>query len=65
MRIVINQEPRELPDGLTLAEAVALLEVSSPFAVAVNQNFVPRTQYAQTPLQEGDQLEILTPVVGG
>ncbi|MGQ9838559.1 MAG: sulfur carrier protein ThiS [Cyanobacteriota bacterium] len=65
MRVFINQEPRELPDGLTLAEAVALLQVSSPFAVAINLNFVPRSQYAQTCLQEGDQVEILTPVAGG
>ncbi|MCF2972542.1 sulfur carrier protein ThiS [Synechococcus sp. Nb3U1] len=65
MRVLINQKPCELPDGITLAEAVALIEVSNPFAVAVNLNFVPRTQYAQTALQEGDQLEIITPAAGG
>lgn len=65
MRVLINQEPRELPEGITLAEAIALIEVSNPFAVAVNLNFVPRTQYAQIPLQEGDQLEIITPAAGG
>ncbi len=65
MRIVINQEPRELPEGMTLAEAVDLLQLSGPFAVAVNQEFVPRSQYAQVLLREGDQLEILTPAAGG
>jgi sulfur carrier protein len=65
MRVLINQEPHELPEDITLAEAIALIKVRTPFAVAVNLNFVPRTQYAQTPLQEGDQLEIITPAAGG
>lgn len=35
------------------------------FAVAINGDFVPRAQYAQTPLGEGDSLDVVAPVVGG
>ena len=35
------------------------------FAVAVNRRCVPRSQYAATLVQEGDDLEILTPMQGG
>ena len=35
------------------------------FAVAVNQNFIPKSHYANTQLCVGDKLEILTPMQGG
>lgn len=65
MRVLINQKPYDLPEGTTLAEAVAQVGASAPFAVAVNLKFVPRAQHEQTRLQEGDQVEIVTPVAGG
>ncbi|MFS8855413.1 sulfur carrier protein ThiS [Synechococcus sp. H55.7] len=65
MRVLINQKPYDLPEGTTLAEAIAQVEISGPFAVAVNLEFVPRAQYERTRLQEGDQVEIVAPVAGG
>lgn len=65
MRIFINQVPHDLPQGATLADAVAAIGASGPFAAAVNLQFVPKSRYAQTPLAEGDQVEIITPVTGG
>ena len=34
-------------------------------AAALNLRFVPRGQYAQTALAEGDKIEIIAPVTGG
>lgn len=65
MQVLINQTPHELPIGATLADAVAAIAASGPFAAAVNLQFVPKTRYAQTPLAEGDQIEIIAPVTGG
>lgn len=65
MRVTLNQTPHELPDGSTLADAVALLQPSGPYAAAVNLQFVPKTQHATTPLADGDQIEIIAPVTGG
>lgn len=65
MRVRINQTPCELPDGATLAQAVATSQVPPPFAAALNRQFVPKTQYHQMPLTEGDQIELIAPVVGG
>ena len=65
MRVLINRKPYDLPEGATLAEAIAQVEVCGPFAVAVNLEFVPRARYEQTRLQEGDQVEILVPAAGG
>ncbi|CAA0079611.1 Uncharacterised protein [Zhongshania aliphaticivorans] len=34
-------------------------------AVAVNEGFVPRSQYQHYCLQEGDKVDVLAPVQGG
>lgn len=65
MQIFINQEPRELPEGATLADAIQALQPQPPFAAAVNLHFVPRAAYERQPLRDGDRIEIITPVTGG
>jgi sulfur carrier protein len=49
IRLLINSEPFELPDSATLADAVALLALTPPFAAAVNLQFVPNTKYCSCP----------------
>lgn len=65
MQVLINQEPRELPEGATLADALRIWEPPAVFAAAVNLQFVPRTAYAQRTLAEGDRIEIIAPITGG
>ena len=65
MNILINQIPHQLPDGATVADAVAAVQARAPFAVAVNTTFVPNTAYAAHALQPGDRVEIISPVTGG
>ena len=65
MKVFINQAEHDLPDGATLADAVAALQPRAPFAAAVNLQFVPNTQYAARALAAGDRIEIIAPVTGG
>jgi sulfur carrier protein len=65
MKVTINQLAHELPAGANLADALQKLEARPPFATAVNKQFVPSTQYAKTPLAEGDDIEVIQPVTGG
>ena len=66
MRVKLNGEPRELPDGTRLAEAVAeLTDLAGGVAAAVNGDVVPRGSWAVTPLRDGDQVEVVTAVQGG
>ena len=51
--------------GATLLDAAQASGVQPPFAAAVNLQFVPRSQYNQTLLQTGDQVELISPVTGG
>lgn len=64
MEIVINGQTEQVVEQ-TLAELLARLEIAPPFAVAINTAFVSKEAYAQQALNEGDQVEIVRPVVGG
>jgi sulfur carrier protein len=48
-----------------ISDALTLINAKPPFAVAVNLNFVPKTQYEQFSLNENDRIEVITPVTGG
>ena len=66
VQVKLNGEPRELPDGATVAEAVAALTAAaSGVAAAVNGDVVPRGTRTATPLRDGDQVEVVTAVQGG
>lgn len=66
MRIQLNHLALDTPEGTTLAQLLAEHAPSNtPFAVAINCEFVPKSQYAQRPLHPNDQIELLTPVGGG
>ena len=64
--VTLNGEPRELPAGATIAQAVAALTAApSGVAAAVNGDVVPRGSWAATRLRDGDQVEVVTAVQGG
>jgi sulfur carrier protein len=66
IQVKLNGEPRELPGGASLADAVAgLTDLASGVAAAVNGDVVPRGSWSATPLRDGDQVEVVTAVQGG
>ena len=68
MRVVLNGEPREAPEGATVADLVAAAGIEpdrSGIAVAVNGEVVPRGAWATTPVADGSRIEILQAVAGG
>lgn len=66
MRIIINGEPAEHREGLTILELLGVLSLEPQrVAVECNQQLIPRSRHAGTQLTEGDQLEIVTLVGGG
>ncbi len=64
--ITVNGQPREVPEGSTLADLVALLaDTPQALATAVNQEFVARDARAARVLQAGDQVFTFQPITGG
>ena len=65
MEITLNGEPREVAQGTTLASLLAEVGVRPPYAVELNRQVCPKGRHGETPLGEGDVVEIVTIVGGG
>ncbi|MNO76772.1 Sulfur carrier protein ThiS [compost metagenome] len=66
MRIQLNGEAYELPDGQTVTNLLERLELTGRrVAVELNQDIVPRSQHSATALRDGDQVEVVHAIGGG
>ena len=66
MRIVLNGEARDAPAGITVADLLAWLDIDARLvAVELNRTVVKRTRYAETPVTENAEVEIVAFVGGG
>jgi len=65
MRVIVNGEPREIASVSVDALLRELDYAGTHFAIAVNYDVVPRSRWAATALNHGDEIEIITPRQGG
>ncbi|HDP90270.1 MAG TPA: sulfur carrier protein ThiS [Thioalkalivibrio sp.] len=66
MQILLNGEPRNVPDALTAAGLIELLELTGKrLAVEVNEEILPRSRFAEHQLRAGDRVEIVHAIGGG
>ena len=66
MKVVLNGEARDVPEGTTV---LALLDGAGidrrRCAVEVNLDVVPKTRHGERVLAPGDRVEVVTMVGGG
>lgn len=66
MDVIVNGEPRALPEGATVATVLAELDLPERgIAVALDREVVPRGQWDRTVLGDGSRLEVVRAVQGG
>lgn len=65
MRLFVNGEPRQLPLGATVLDLLQTLGIRGRVAVERNGSVLRQAEHAETRLQEGDVLEVVTFVGGG
>ena len=66
MRVLVNGEPMEVPDGVSVDALLEHLKVKREYtAVALNREITPKARYADTRLKDGDKVEIVRPMGGG
>ncbi len=64
--IAVNGSERHVAEGASLGELVRALSLDpTRIAVELNDAVVPRPRYDETPLSDGDRLEIVQFVGGG
>jgi thiazole synthase len=68
MRIELNGERVELPDGATVATAIDASGAAADqrgVAVAVDGEVIPKSEWEATALSEGQEIEVLAAIQGG
>jgi len=65
MFVIVNSQTYPLRAPRTLAELLRSLAPSAPFAVARNEELVPRGSYEECLLVAGDRIDIVHPTAGG
>lgn len=66
MQLRINGEVRSVEGAGTVAELIEQLGLGGRrIAVELNEQIVPRTRHVETPLGEGDRIEIVHAIGGG
>jgi sulfur carrier protein len=65
MRVIVNGEAREIASARVDALLSELDYEGTHFAIALNFDVLPKSQWAETALKSGDEIEIITPRQGG
>ena len=68
MNYTVNQEEHQGDEGLTIAEVVVNEtgeKDATGIAIALNQAVVPRSQWENREVTDGDEIDILLAVQGG
>jgi sulfur carrier protein len=66
MTVIVNGEPHEFPDGITVASVIAMVtKATTGVAAALNDEVVRRAEWTTTPVRDTDRIEVLTAVQGG
>jgi len=64
--IQLNGKPHTIEPDTSVADLVAALGLADQaVAVEVNKKLVTKSRHTETPLSEGDQVEVVTLVGGG
>jgi len=64
MNITINGEQLTIKSA-ALVEVLQNFGATLPYAVAINGEFIPQSLHGNTIINEGDSVELLSPIQGG
>lgn len=66
VRIELNGEPRDVPEGTTLETLVTLAGTRGRrYAIEFNGEICPRAEHASAVVADGDRVEIVQAIGGG
>jgi sulfur carrier protein len=66
MKIYINGQAQNFDLGLSVQDLIQQFDLANKrYALELNQAILPRSQYVDTKLNDGDRIEIIHAVGGG
>lgn len=65
MEIILNGESYALEQSCCIDKLIEILQLDGKFAIELNQNIIPRSEFLNTQLNPGDKVEIVQAIGGG
>lgn len=65
MEVILNGDKLTLDQPCTVRELLDKLELSGRIAVELNHQIVPRSEFANRIINDGDRIEIVRAIGGG
>jgi len=66
MKIILNGQPLTLDDSVSITDLLIDQGYDGKVvAVAINNNFVPKSSYPEQKIQDNDRVEVVAPMQGG
>jgi sulfur carrier protein len=65
MDIIVNGNRTEITSDCSLLQLLKTLTLPDRYAVEVNEEIIPRSEYSQYLLKVGDKIEIVEAIGGG
>ncbi len=65
IQININNRPFMVATDSMVEQALTLFNAKPPYAILLNENFLPKSLHVTTPLKAGDKLEVISAIQGG
>lgn len=65
MEVLLNGDAYSVEQNSNLLTLIETLNVQGKFAIELNHNIIPRSEYSNTSLQSGDNIEIVQAIGGG
>jgi sulfur carrier protein len=61
----LNAVETTINAGMTLDDYIQKSEIGGRFIMVVNDQIVPKSAYRETKLNDGDKLDVMSPISGG
>jgi sulfur carrier protein len=65
LKVFINNSGYEIAEGGTLKQALLDFEAKPPYAILMNDLFVPQSEHAFFVLTTHDKIEVISAIQGG
>lgn len=63
--VFINNMPCTIKPTMPLSDVLALFGAQQPYALVVNQTFIPSSQHDTIKLQADDRVDVISAIQGG
>lgn len=66
MKVYINQNETEVPEGTTVKELLDLQQIAAEgTAIAIDNKLVPKSEWSNRTLTDGDKITLIRATFGG